>query len=169
MAIVYGITYLRVFHVDLRAREHLTASLGLPTRFGGVGLQSLITSSNKELLGSWAAITSDFITSFRSKGVTVFSQPIDALDVIVEGTDNPSNEQPVITTIPAVTAMLAVSTRAHAFFTDIPLTKMHFATTHVMGERTIEIPGRYAPAEAPSRLYLDIACSPTRSTHTNGI
>jgi hypothetical protein len=47
--------------------------------------------------------------------------------------DNLSNEQLVIATIPTVTVMLAVITRARAFLTSIPVAEMDFAITPVMG------------------------------------
>jgi len=73
-------------------REHLTASLVLPPQFGGVGLQSLIRAFEEDLLGSWTAHTSDLITFFRSKGVTIYSQLSNALNAMTDGSDNPSNE-----------------------------------------------------------------------------
>jgi hypothetical protein len=54
-------------------RAHLAASLDLPPQFGGVGLQSLIRPVDKELLGSWATITVDFITFCISKGLFAYS------------------------------------------------------------------------------------------------
>ncbi len=48
--------------------ELLSSTLDLPPQFGGsTGLQSLIRVADEELLGSWASITSDLITFFRSK------------------------------------------------------------------------------------------------------
>ncbi len=57
----------------------------------------------------------------------------------------------VETTILAIESMLAVSTRAHAFFDTIPQAEINFTTSLVMGERTVEIPGQYSPLEQPSR------------------
>jgi hypothetical protein len=42
-------------------RAHLAESLDLPPQFGGVGLQSLMRASDKELLGSWTTVTADLI------------------------------------------------------------------------------------------------------------
>ena len=103
------------------------------------------------MLGSWAGVTSDLITLFKSKGVIVYSQPIYALDTMVGSSNNPSNDQPVVATIPTVTVMLVVGTRAHTFLSDILVVEVDFATKPVMGKREIEIPSRYAPAGAPSR------------------
>ena len=56
--------------LPLIEREHFAASLNLPPQIGGVSLQSLIRAADEELLGSWASITSDLITFFRSKVMT---------------------------------------------------------------------------------------------------
>ena len=65
-------------------RDHLAASLDLPPQFGGVGLQSLIRAADEELLGSWASITSDLITFFRSKDMPVYTKLADALDSMAD-------------------------------------------------------------------------------------
>ena len=54
-------------------RAHLATSLDLPPQFGGVGLQSLIRTSDEELFGSWAAVTTDLINFCRSKGLSTYS------------------------------------------------------------------------------------------------
>ncbi len=53
--------------------------------------------------------------------------------------------------IPVIESLLAISTRAHAFLDIIPQAEIDFTTSLVMGERTVEIPGRYSPLEAPTR------------------
>ncbi len=53
--------------------------------------------------------------------------------------------------IPAIAALKIVSTRAQVFLSDIPQTELDFTTYLVIGERTVEIPGRYTPLETPSR------------------
>jgi hypothetical protein len=68
---------------------------------------------------------------------------------MVDGSDILSNGQSV-TTIPTVTAVMAISTRANAFLTGIFVAEMDFATTQVMGERTFELTNRYAPADGGS-------------------
>ena len=47
--------------------------------------------------------------------------------------------------IPADEALMTVGTRAHAFLSEIPQVELVFATSMVMGERAIEIPGQYTP------------------------
>ena len=42
--------------------------------------------------------------------------------------------------------------RAHAYLETIPQIENDFATSLVMGERSVEISGRYSPIEAPTRL-----------------
>jgi len=138
-----------LLETDMPAQErrHLAASLDLPPQFGGVGLQSLIRAADEELLGSWAAVTADLIAFFRSKNQDVFDKLADALDTMAEeNTDSTST-----TTIPAVAALLTVSTRAHAFLADISQAEMDFATTTVLGERRVEIPGRSTPLEAAEK------------------
>ncbi len=65
-------------------RDHLAASLDLPPQFGGVCLQSLIRAADEELMGSWASITSDLITFFRSKNLPVYTKLVDALDSMAD-------------------------------------------------------------------------------------
>jgi len=128
-------------------REYLVAPLDLSPQFGGVGLQSLIRAADKELLSSRASITSGLITSFRSKDIPVYSRLADALDSMVDTHDTVPDE----TTIPTIESMLAASTRAHAFLDTIPQVEIDFTTSLIMGERTMEIRGRYSPLEQPSR------------------
>jgi len=64
--------------------------------------------------------------------------------------DEPSDPT-TVPSIPAIAALMTVSTRAHAFLSEILREEMEFDTSLVMGERTVEIPGRYNPLEAPSR------------------
>ncbi len=49
--------------------DHLAGTLDL--RFGGVGLQSLARVADEELLGSWASVTPNLISFFRSKEMRV--------------------------------------------------------------------------------------------------
>ena len=99
-------------------REHLADSLDIPPQFGGVGLQSLIRVADEELLGSWASITSDLISFFRSNDSPVYTRLVDALDSMADTHDNTHGE----TLIPTIKSMLAISTRAHAFLDTIPQT-----------------------------------------------
>ena len=117
--------------------EHLTASLDLPPQFGGVGLQFLIRVVDEELLGSWASITSDLITFFRSKDTPVYSRLAYAVNSMVD-THNIAPEE---TSIPTIKSLLAVSMRARAFLDTFPQAEIDFTNSLVMGERTVEIPG----------------------------
>jgi len=76
---------------------------------------------------------------------------VDALDDMADGSDNPSNEQLVTTTILAVTAMLAVRTRSRTFLAGIPLEEIDFATTQVTGEKQL----KSLAAMLPQRLHQD--------------
>jgi hypothetical protein len=134
---------------DMTAQErrHLATSLDLPPQFGGVGLQSLIRAANEELLGSWTSVTANLIAFFRSKNVTVYDNLADALDAMA----NEDRDSTATVTIPAVASLLTVSTRAHAFLADITQAEMDFATATVLGERRVEIPGRFTPLEASEK------------------
>jgi hypothetical protein len=112
-------------------RDHLASSLDLPPQFGGVGLQSLIRGADEELLGSWASITSDHITFFRSEVLPVYTKLADALDSMGDSLET-LTEVPVI---PVIESMLAISPRAHAFLDIIPQADIDFTTSLVMGER----------------------------------
>jgi hypothetical protein len=69
---------------------------------------------------------------------------------MVDAKDEPSDPT-IAPPILAVATVMRVSTRAHTFLPDIPKKKIEFATSLVMGERTVEIPGRCIPLEAASR------------------
>ena len=103
-------------------------------------------AADEELLGSWASVTTDLIAFFRSEGLQVYDKLANALDAMVDEESHP--ETPVI---PAVASLLVVNTRAHIFLANISTTKMEFSTSTVMGERLVEIPGRYAPRAATAR------------------
>jgi hypothetical protein len=133
--------------LQLVERDHLEASLDLPPQFGGVGLQSFIRATNEELLGSWASITSDLITFFRSKNLPVYTKLANALESMVDSPDTLTE----VPAIPVIESRLAIGTRAHAFIDIIPQAEIDFSTSLVMGERTVEISGRYSPLEAPTR------------------
>ena len=127
-------------------RQHLAASLDLPPQFEGMGLQSLIRAAYEELLGSWASVTANLITFSRSKGLSVHDKLADALDAMVD-----ENTDPATPIIPAVASLLAVKTRARGFLEDISRAEMNFATATAMGERLVEIPGRFTPLEATDK------------------
>jgi hypothetical protein len=128
-------------------KEKCDVKFGLIITGGGVGLQSFIRAADEELLGSWASITSDLITFLHSKGLPVYNKLADALDAMANSPETLS-EEPVI---PAIESMLAIIAKAHTFLETIPQIETDFATSLVMGERTVDIPGRYSPLEAPTR------------------
>jgi hypothetical protein len=88
-------------------RHHLEASLDLPPQFKGEGLQSLIRAAYEELLGSWASMTTNLLSFFRSKGLNVYDKLVDALDIMTE--EDIYSATPII---PAVASVMALGTRA---------------------------------------------------------
>ena len=98
-------------------------------------------------------MTADLIKFFGSKDPNIYNDIANALDSIADAEADPVDPS-IAPPIPAVAALITVSTRAHAFLTEIPKVEMEFATSLVMGERTVEIPGRYNPLEAPLRPEL---------------
>ena len=68
------------------ARDQITGLLDLPPAFGGIGLQSLERSAIKELLGSFAGISSSLIFFCRSTELPVYISITEAL----EGMDDAS-------------------------------------------------------------------------------
>ena len=115
----------------------------LPPQFGGVGLHTLIRVVDEEVLGSWASVTANLVSFLRSKGNVVHDKLADAIDGMAEEDSDPND--PSTSNIPTGTSMLSTSSRAHAFLSDIPLAELEFALSMVLGERTVEIPGRYTP------------------------
>ena len=77
----------------------------------------------------------------------VYTKLADALDSMVDSPETLAEEL----AIPAIKSMLAISARAHAFLETIPQIENDFATSLVISERSVEIPGRYSPIEAPTR------------------
>ena len=62
----------------------LSASLDLPTQFGGIGMQSLIRAVDEELPGSWASVTTILVVFLRSKSLSVYDKLSDALDAMAD-------------------------------------------------------------------------------------
>jgi hypothetical protein len=127
--------------VDLSPRERdlLLASLNLPPQLGGIRMQSLVRPVDEELLGSWAAIIANLIVFLRSKSLSVYDKLTDALNAMAyDGVDD--TEMPVIR---AVASIMAVSARAHTFLADITQNEMDFTTFVTLGERLVEVPGRF--------------------------
>jgi hypothetical protein len=125
----------------------LSASLDLLPQFGGVRLQSLIRAADEELLGSWASITSDLISFFRSKNMSVYSEIADALDSMADS----SEHHDVNPLHPAVSVTFNVSIRADAYLKTAPQVKFDIATSLIKGERFVAIPGRFYSREAYAR------------------
>jgi hypothetical protein len=100
-------------------------------------------------LGSWASVTANIISFLRSKGLNVYGRLANALAGMAEDECEPRDLSTA--DIPAVSSMLGVSARAHAFLSDIPLVELEFASSLELGERTVEVPGRYTPLVAPFR------------------
>jgi hypothetical protein len=95
------------------------------------------------------------IKFFRSKDLIIYNDLANALDSIADAEDDPVDPS-IAPPIPAVATLMTSSTRAHAFLSQIPTVEMEFATSLVMGEKTVAIPGRYNPLEAPSRPKLTL-------------
>jgi hypothetical protein len=139
-------------HDALPAAEKydLATLLDFPPQFGGVGLQSLMRVVDEELLGSWASITADLITFCRFKGLSSYSKIADALDSMMDPPP-PLDEHQVPCLHPAIVAMMTNIVRAHTFLEAIPQEEINCTTSLIMGEWTVEIPGRYMQLETPKR------------------
>ncbi len=64
---------------------------------------------------------------------------------------DPPGARPCAAHHPAFVAMMAVSSRTHAFLETIPQVEIDFSSALIMGERIVEIPGHFSPDGAPSR------------------
>ena len=94
-------------------------------------------------------MSADLISVFRSKDLTVHNKLADALDAMAN--EDGDHTSPVI---PAVASLLAVSTRSRVYLADITQIEIDFATSTVLGERLVKIPGRYAITEDTRRFEL---------------
>jgi hypothetical protein len=103
-----------------------------------VGLQTLIRDGDEKLMGTWASATVNLISFLRSEGLTVYDRLAYALDGMAEEDSNPGD--PSTSNIPAATSLLTISSRAHTFLSDTPLAELAFASSLVLGERTVEVP-----------------------------
>jgi hypothetical protein len=119
----------------------MSASLDLPRQFGGVGLQSLVRAADEEIMRLWASITSDLIKFFKSKDLTIYTELADTLESMDDAEDV-STDPSIAPPIPAVAFLMTVSTRAHAFLSEIPQAELEFTASLVMGERNVEPLGR---------------------------
>jgi hypothetical protein len=75
------------------------------------------------MLGSWASITADLIKFFKSKDLGIYNDLANALDSIADAEDDPVDPS-IASPIPAVAALMPMSTRDHAFLTEIPKVEM---------------------------------------------
>ncbi len=91
------------------------------------------------------------IEFFRSKDLSVYSSLADALGSMADDDVDPENN--VISSPPifVIASLMTVSTRVHAFLSEIPQCELVFATSLVMGDTIVEVPGRYSPLDAPMR------------------
>ena len=110
-------------------------------------MQSLIMAADKELLGSWASMTTNLIVVLRSKGLSVYDKLADALDAMADD----AVEDTMVPVIPAIASLMAVSARAHTFLADITQREMDFATSLTLGKRLVEVLGSYSPLEAHTK------------------
>ena len=112
-------------------------------------MQSRIRVADEELLGSWASVTANLIVFLRSKSLSVYDKLADALDAMADD-DTDNTNSPVI---PSVASIMVVNT----FLADITHSEMDFATALTLGERIVEIPGRFVNLEThtkPEQIVL---------------
>jgi hypothetical protein len=86
------------------------------------------------------------IKFFRSKDLGIYTDLANDSDSMADAEDIPVDPS-IAPPIQAVTTLITVSTRAHDFLSEILKEEMDSATSLVMGEGTVEIPGRYNPLE----------------------
>jgi len=145
-------------HRNCIARPRFTSTRTIPSiriirstpRFGGVGHQSLIRDSGKELLGSLASITADLIKFLRSKDLSVYSSLADAMESMADDVADPAFAD-ISPLIPSIASLMIVSIHACAFLSEISQCELSFATSLVMRDIVVETPGRYTPLDAPTR------------------
>jgi hypothetical protein len=53
--------------------------------------------------------------------------------------------------ISSVASLMALSARAHIFLANITQSEIDFATSLTLGERLVEVPGRYSPLETHTK------------------
>jgi hypothetical protein len=116
-------------------------------------MQSLIRAADEEMLGSWASVTANLLVFLRLKSLNVCDKLADALDAMADD-DTDNTDSPVI---PAVASIMVLVARAHTFLADITHSEMGFATALTLGERIVEIPGRFVNLEThtkPEQIVL---------------
>jgi hypothetical protein len=103
-----------------------------------------------DLLGSWASVTADLVTFCGSKGLSVYSKISDALGSMADPPP-PFGGLHDSFSLPAIVAMMAISTMDRAYLETISKEEIDFTTSRIKGERTVEMPDRYMPLEAHTR------------------
>jgi hypothetical protein len=126
--------------------NHLSASLDQNLQFGGIGMQSLIKAADEELLGACVLVSANLIVFLRTKGLSGYDRLGDAPDVMVD-----NEEDAMVPIIQAVTSLVVASARAHTFLFNMTQIEIDFATSLTLGERLVEIPGRYSPLVAHTK------------------
>ena len=115
-------------------------------------MQSLIKAADEELLGSGASVTTTLISFLRSKGLPIYDKLANALDAMADEDEDSSSH-----VIPAVSSLKTISAGAKCYLSDITQTELDFATSLALGERIVEIPGRFTslePAAKPDPVKL---------------
>ena len=92
-------------------------------------------------------MAANLIGFLRSKSLSVYGKLADALDAMADD-DVEVTRVPVI---PLVASLMAVSARAHTFMADITQSEMDFATSLTLGERLVEVPGRFSVLETHTK------------------
>ncbi len=87
-------------------------------------------------MGSWASITADLISFYRSKGREFYTKIANTLDYVA---NSPEHHQ-VHSPHPAVDVLLTIFIRVHAFLESIPNVEFDFFTSLVISKRNVEIP-----------------------------
>jgi len=92
-------------------------------------------------------VTANLIVFLRSKSLGVYDRPADALDAMADD-DTDDTNSPVI---PTVASIMEVGARAHTFLADITQSEMDFTTALTLGERLVEVPGRFVYLETHTK------------------
>jgi len=134
------------YAMSAHERELLSSSLDLPPQVGGIGMQSLIKATNEELLGSWASVTPNLVSFLRSKGLPIYDKLANALDAMADEDEDPSSH-----VIPAVSSLPEVSAIAQCYISDIAVAELDFVASLILGERIVEIRGRFTSLEPSTK------------------
>ena len=86
------------------------------------------------------------ISFLRSKGLPIYEKLANDLDVIANEDEDPSRY-----VISALSSLLAVNARGQCYLSDITQTKLDFVASLALGERIVEIPGRFITLETSAK------------------